>query len=421
METSDTGAATSRSFDPRTLDVISAEHYAANGYPHAEWSWLRRNAPVCMIEHADTEPFWAITRHADIIEIGKQPAIFLNAPRVAVFTRDLPPPAEGRHLLNMDPPDHARYRRLTSGWFTPRAIRAMDEKVGRVTTDVLDSAAKLDGGDFVTRISARVTIAVIAEMLGVPEQDWQSLFRWTNEIIAPQDPEFQHGGTPHETMETARLELFSYFNAMAEERRKNPTDDITSVIANAELDGASLPVLELLSYYFLLVVAGNETTRNAMTGGMLAFIDHPEQWQKLKDDESLLDGAVEEICRWTSPVIQFARTATRDYEIRGTTIRKGQSVCLFYASGNRDEEVFDAPFEFRIDRDPNPHIGFGMGEHVCLGAHLARLELRHAFGQLRTRLRSVELAGVPERALSSFVGGIKHAPMRWDLVGGSAN
>ena len=175
------------------------------------------------------------------------------------------------------------------------------------------------------------------------------------------------------------------------------------------------------SYYFLLVVAGNETTRNAMTGGMLAFIDHPEQWRKLQSDESLIDSAVEEICRWTSPVIQFARTATRDYEIRGTTIREGESVCLFYASGNRDEDVFDAPFEFRIDRDPNPHIGFGMGEHVCLGAHLARLELKHAFAQLRTRLRSIELDGVPERARSSFVGGIKHAPMRWSLAGRSEN
>ncbi|HXQ21309.1 MAG TPA: cytochrome P450 [Candidatus Acidoferrales bacterium] len=359
-----------------------------------------------------------ITKHADIIDIGKQPESFLNAPRLAVFTNDLPPPEEGvaRHLLNMDPPDHARYRRVTSGWFTPRAIRAMDGKVERVTRAVLDGAAEKTDGDFVRDVSARITIAVIAEMLGVPRRDWELLFRWTNEIIAPQDPEFQHGATPEETLNRARLELFTYFNDLVTERRARPTDDIVSVVANGQVNGASLPPVELLSYYFLLVVAGNETTRNAMTGGMLAFLENPAEWQKLRANPSLLESAVEEIVRWTTPVIQFARTATRDYPLRGKTIRAGQSVCLFYASGNRDEDVFDQPFRFRIDREPNPHIAFGMGEHVCLGAHLARLELRHAFAQLRQRLEQCELVGAVARVRSSFVGGIKRAPMRWRIA-----
>jgi cholest-4-en-3-one 26-monooxygenase len=406
-----------RDFDPATLDIMSPEHYERHGYPHPEWTWLRRNAPVFRYERPNVEPFWAITKHADIIEIGKQPERFLNAPRLAVFTHDLPPPPEGtsRHLLNMDPPDHARYRRVTSHWFTPRAIRGMDGKVARVTREVLDAAAEKTAGDFVQDISARITIAVIAEMLGVPRPDWELLFRWTNEIIAPQDPEFQHGATPHETLERGRLELFTYFHDLAEARRKQPADDIVSVVANGQVNGAPLPPVELLSYYFLLVVAGNETTRNAMTGGMLAFLEHPGEWEKLRRDPGLLDGAVEEIVRWTTPVIQFARTATRDYELRGTTIRAGQSVCLFYASGNRDEEVFADPFAFRIDRDPNPHVGFGMGEHVCLGAHLARLELRHAFAQLAERLAACELAGPVARVRSSFVGGIKRAPMRWRI------
>jgi cholest-4-en-3-one 26-monooxygenase len=406
-----------RDFDPATLDIMSPEHYERHGYPHPEWTWLRRNAPVFRYERPNVEPFWAITKHADIIEIGKQPERFLNAPRLAVFTHDLPPPPEGtsRHLLNMDPPDHARYRRVTSHWFTPRAIRGMDGKVARVTREVLDAAAEKTAGDFVQDISARITIAVIAEMLGVPRPDWELLFRWTNEIIAPQDPEFQHGATPHETLERGRLELFTYFHDLAEARRKQPADDIVSVVANGQVNGAPLPPVELLSYYFLLVVAGNETTRNAMTGGMLAFLEHPGEWEKLRRDLGLLDGAVEEIVRWTTPVIQFARTATRDYELRGTTIRAGQSVCLFYASGNRDEEVFADPFAFRIDRDPNPHVGFGMGEHVCLGAHLARLELRHAFAQLAERLAACELAGPVARVRSSFVGGIKRAPMRWRI------
>jgi len=237
----------------------------------------------------------------------------------------------------------------------------------------------------------------------------------TVRVIAPQDPEFQKGATAQETGERARFEVFAYFNELAERRRKEPSDDIVSVVANGKLDGAPLPPVELLSYYFLLVVAGNETTRNAMTGGLLAFLEHPREWEKLRSNPALLDCAVEEVVRWTTPVIQFARTATRDYQLRGTTIRQGQATCLFYASANRDEDVFADPFTFRIDREPNPHIGFGMGEHLCLGAHLARLELRHAFGQLRQRLQHCELAGPVERVRSSFVGGIKHAPMRWRI------
>ncbi|MFI5364517.1 MAG: cytochrome P450 [Candidatus Binatia bacterium] len=407
-----------REFDPATLDIATPEHYERHGYPHPEWTWLRRHDPVFWYDRPNVDPFWVITKHADIIDIGKQPESFLNAPRLAVFTNDLPPPEEGvaRHLLNMDPPDHARYRRVTSGWFTPRAIRAMDGKVERVTRAVLDGAAEKTDGDFVRDVSARITIAVIAEMLGVPRRDWELLFRWTNEIIAPQDPEFQHGATPEETLNRARLELFTYFNDLVTERRARPTDDIVSVVANGQVNGASLPPVELLSYYFLLVVAGNETTRNAMTGGMLAFLENPAEWQKLRANPSLLESAVEEIVRWTTPVIQFARTATRDYPLRDKTIRAGQSVCLFYASGNRDEDVFDQPFRFRIDREPNPHIAFGMGEHVCLGAHLARLELRHAFAQLRQRLEQCELVGAVARVRSSFVGGIKRAPMRWRIA-----
>ena len=414
---------TERALDPATLDLATPEHYERHGYPHAEWTWLRRHAPVFWYDRPNVEPFWAITKHADIIRIGKEPELFLNAPRLAVFTKDLPPPEEGtsRHLLNMDPPDHGRYRKVTSHWFTPRAIRGMDAKVARVTREVLDQAATVEDGDFVRDVSAKITIAVIAEMLGVPRPDWDKLFRWTNEIIAPQDPEFQHGATPRETSEQARIELFSYFNDLVNARRAAPTDDIVSVVAHGAVNGAPLPPVELLSYFFLLVVAGNETTRNAMTGGLLALLEHRGEWEKLTADASLVERAVEEIVRWTTPVIQFARTATADVELRGKTIRKGQAVCLFYASGNRDEEVFDEPFSFRVDRDPNPHIGFGMGEHVCLGAHLARLELRHAFAQLRERLTDCEVTGPVERVRSGFVGGIKRAPMRWRIRSSAAS
>jgi len=216
-------------------------------------------------------------------------------------------------------------------------------------------------------------------------------------------------------MERSRLGLFQYFTDMVADRMKHPTNDITSIVANGKVHGQPIPQFEMLSYYFLLVVAGNETTRNATTGGLRAFIEYPDQWQKLKRHPELIDSAVEEIVRWTSPVIQFARTATEDTVIRGQKIKAGESVCLFYPSANRDEEVFEEPFKFDISRDPNPHLAFGIGQHSCLGANLARLELKVIFSQLAERLDHAELAGPVERLRSSFVGGIKHMPIRMKM------
>jgi cholest-4-en-3-one 26-monooxygenase len=398
------------------LDVISPEHYERNGYPHAEWTYLRKHAPVHRFTSPSHDPFYAIVKHADIVEIGKNPTDFIIEPRLAVFTRDIPPDeTKLRHLLSMDPPEHRSYRAVTAKQFTPRMVTHWEPKVQRITRQVLDEAGDKGSCDFVQDVAAPITIAVIAEMLGVPGDDWKLLFKWTNESIAPEDPEFQQGRTTEETIASARGELFQYFADISQKRRKNPTGDIVSVVATGTVDGKPLEPFELMSYYLLLVVAGNETTRNAMTGGMLAFYDNRDEWRRLVANPGLLDPAIEEIVRWTTPVIQFTREATRDYVLRGTKIAKGESVCLFYASGNRDEEIFDEPFRFRIDRDPNDHVGFGRGEHVCLGAHLARLELRTVFDQIRARLESFERTGREERVRSSFVGGIKRAPITWKL------
>ena len=398
------------------LDFISPEKYEAEGYPHAEWTELRSRAPVYWHEREGYDPFWAITKHADIIEIGKNPRDFIIQPRLAVFPLEVENESPTHHLLTMDPPEHGRFRRLASKWFTPRMTQKWAPEVESITQTTLDGLSGSRSLDFVSDVSAPITIAVIAEMLGVPREDWRLLFRWTNETIAPQDPEFAQGRTPEEVSEQSRNELFRYFHELSEERRARPSDDIISVIVQGQVEGRGLEALELLSYYLLLVVAGNETTRNAMTGGLLALMENPAEWEKLSADPGLVDRAVEEIVRWTTPVIQFTRTATRDYALRGETIREGQSVCLFYASGNRDEEVFDDPQQFCVDRSPNDHIGFGRGEHVCLGAHLARLELRCMFAQLARRLRGCELTGSVERVRSSFVGGIKRAPIRWELA-----
>jgi cytochrome P450 len=310
----------------------------------------------------------------------------------------------------MDPPDHGEYRAVVSRHFTPRGVRPLQPEIENITRKVLDDVTGRGECDFVTEVSSKIPLAVIAELLGVPHEDWNQLFKWTNETIGSDDPEFQQGTSAQETMDRARLGLFQYFSDMVVARMKHPTNDITSIVANAKIKGESIPQFEMLSYYFLLVVAGNATT-----GGLQAFIENPREWEKLKRNPGLIDSAVEEIVRWTTPVIQFARTATADTEVRGQKIRAGESVCLFYPSANRDEEVFDKPFEFNISRNPNPHIAFGIGEHFCLGANLARLELKVIFSQLIERLDHVESAGAMERLKSSFVGGIKHMPIRMKM------
>jgi len=408
------------------LDIVSNDRYAEHGYPHEAWKRLRREAPVYWYQRDVKVPFWAITRHEDIVRISRRPDLHRNAPRLAVFPEFSPPEEDervARHLLVMDAPDHVAYRKLAAPYFTPRAIRRLAASIEQIAAELLEDLAR--GGepselDFVTAVAAPLPLAVLADMLGVPRSDWQLMFRWTNAIVGAEDPEYSQGESAEASAGTARRALFEYFWKMVEERRAQPRDDMVSVLANARLDGQQVPPFELLSYYFLLVIAGNETTRNAMSGGLQALIEHPDQLEALRRDPGLVDSAVEEIVRWTTPVIQFCRTPVRDFELRGTKIRAGESMCLFYPSANRDEEVFDAPFEFRVDRRPNRHLAFGIGEHFCLGANLARLELRILFRQLAERLLEVELAGPVERLRSSFLGGIKHAPVRWRLRAGPA-
>ncbi|HXZ86029.1 MAG TPA: cytochrome P450, partial [Myxococcota bacterium] len=404
--------------------------YERDGYPHAAWARLRREDPVHWTERPDAVPFWAVTKHQDIVAVSRQPRLWQNAPRLAVFPglekevekriaeSGQPQQPEVRHLLNMDPPDHGRFRKLASSHFTPRALeprRKAIEEISRAILDEFANGGEWSEADFVEGVSVKLPLAVLLDMLGVPAEDWKLMMQWTNETIGATDPEYQQGQSALETAERSRLQLFGYFMRMVDERRKKPTPDIVSLIANATLDGQHLPPIELLSFYYLLVVAGNETTRNATSGGLLALIQNPGELEKLRRDPSLIPSAVEEIVRFTSPVIQFCRTAARDTELRGRTIRAGQAACLFYPSANRDEDVFPDGERFRVDRDPNPHLAFGIGEHFCMGAHLARLELQVVLSQLVSRLEAVELAGPVRRLRSSFVGGVKSMPIRYRL------
>ena len=402
------------------FNIIHPDDYVAHGYPHDAWTWMRREDPVYWWDRTEGIPFWAITKHADIIAISMQPERFLSAPRLTIShepehqTDEFPPT-----LIQMDPPKHGIYRKLVQKRFTPRALRQIDRDIERIGKEIVDSMVQ--GGDsgecdFVQKISAPLPIAVISWLLGVPRDDWEQLFDWTNRTIGSSDPEYQEEGkTAQETGRAAMVELFSYFTRLVEEKRRNPGDDLITHFTRAEIDGKPLELMDVLAWCLIIVIAGNETTRNATTGGMLAFIEHPDQLRKLQREPTLLPSAIEEVVRWSTPIIHFARTATEDTELRGKTIKAGDSVALFYPSANRDEEIFQDPFEFRIDRRPNRHLGFGMGEHFCLGAHLARLELKVAYKYLLPRIQEVELAGPVERLRSTLVGGVKHLPIRYKL------
>jgi cytochrome P450 len=401
------------------LDLVDPERYARDGYPHDVWTRLRVEAPVAYFAPRGLEPFWAITKHADVSEIASQPVRFSSAHGIMIAPATVPVlPSE--MIVTLDPPRHGPMRRVASPRFTPRSLRARRAEIERIAVEILDRAAT--GGtagecDFVETIAAPLPIAVIAYILGVPRSDWGLLFRWTNEVIGKDDPEYRRSGeTAGQTMKRARGELHAYFQRLIEVRRSEAQDDLVSELVRATINGAPLTEEQLLSYCELMVEAGNETTRNAISGALLAFSEHRGEWEKLCGRTELLPDAVEEILRWVSPIIHFTRTATEDSEVRGAKIRAGEQVALFWASANRDEEVFADPFEFRVDRRPNPHLAFGADEHFCIGAHLARVELEMIFQHLLARLEWFEVSGPVERLNSNVNGGIKHLPLRYRLA-----
>lgn len=409
----------SGAIETEAFNLVHPDDYANHGYPHDLWRQMRAEEPVSYIERAPGIPYWAITKHADIVEISKQPERFVSGPRLIIghepeMDNDFPPT-----LIQLDPPKHGIYRQLVSKRFSPRALKRIHGDIERIGKEIVDALVeKSDEGecDFVKEVSAPLPIAVIAWLLGLPRQDWELLFDWTNRIIGSGDPEFQQKGkTPQESAQETMIELFTYFTKLVEEKKKNPADDLVSLFAAAEIDGEPLPFMDLMAWCLIIVVAGNETTRNGTSGGMLAFVEHQDQLRKLQAEPALLDSAIEEALRWTTPIIHFARTATEDYPLRDKVIKAGDAVALFYGSANRDEEIFDDPYTFRIDRHPNRHLAFGIGEHFCLGSHLARLEMKVAYKHLLPRIEEVELAGPVDRLHSALVGGLKHLPIRYKL------
>jgi cholest-4-en-3-one 26-monooxygenase len=399
----------------RDEDLLSPEYYGRHGYPHDRWEQLRNSDPVHHVSEWAGDPYWAITLHKDIMEISRNPQVFRNSPRFMMSATKGIPKEPFRIILDMDPPEHRAYRALASRSFTPKALTAIHAIIDSVCDEALQQAWTDDGEqtiDFVDRVSSRVPIWVIAQMLGTPREDWEMLYNWTNEAVGAADPDYQKGRSAEDTRRIAVEAMASYFASMIEDRRRNPQNDLTSTLAHARFDDGPVPDFELLNYMNTLLAAGNETTRNAITGGMLILADRPDLIRRLYDDPDLVNGFVEEVFRYVSPVIHMVRTPVHDVTIQGRKISAGCPIVLFYPSANRDEDVFESGHEFRADRAPNPHLAFGIGEHFCMGIHVARLELRALFSRLVQRIVQVELTGDVDRLTSNLVGGIKRMPVR---------
>jgi len=385
---------------------------------HRALSHLRAHAPVSWVDVPNYAPFWAITKHADIMEIERANGVFTNSPRPVLVTKegDEQQAAMGvKTLIHMDDPQHRDFRAIAANWFRPKAMRALKDRADELAKRFVDTMAA-DGPecDFVQEVAVNYPLYMIMTLLGVPEEVFGSMLKWTQELFGSDDEEFQRGQTMEERG-LALFEMFQYFTELTASRRANPTDDLASTIANARINGEPLSDIETVSYYLIVAAAGHDTSSAAISGGMHALLEHPDQLARLQSDPSLMPLAVEEMIRWTTPVKEFMRTAQRDYEIRGVRIGAGESVLLSYVSGNRDDDVFVDPFRFDVGRDPNKHIAFGYGVHFCLGAALARLEINSFFTELLSRLKSAELIGPAEYMATTFVGGPKHLPIRYRL------
>jgi cytochrome P450 len=412
--------------------VVDPKAHADPARLYGAYAWLRRNDPLAVAEIPGFDPFHVVTRHADILEISRDNTVFpygeypsTLAPHEAV-RRGREARAAGRPLLytlvQMDEPDHMKYRALTQGWFMPQSLRRLEDRVRQIAREAADRMASLGGQcDFVTEVALHYPLRVIMEILGVPREDEPRMLQLTQELFGATDPDLRRRSgedTPaarQMAIQQTLADFFNYFNALTEDRRARPREDVASIIATAEIDGQRISAFDAVSYYVIIATAGHDTTSSSTAGALWALAERPNELAKAKASPELIPGLVDESIRWTTPVRHFMRSAAEDTTVAGEAVKKGEWFMLCYPSGNRDETVFEDPLEFRIDRSPNRHLAFGYGAHVCLGQHLAKLEMRILWEELLPRLKSVELGGTPQLSEANFVNGPKKLPIKYEM------
>ena len=394
--------------------------YTDEKYFHRACALLRREAPISLVEADGFPPFYALTRHPDVMEAERNPEVFRNTsqPVLTEVERQkiMSQAGDLATLVHLDDPEHRKYRALTADWFQPSSLSRLEGRIAELARRAVDRMAELGGEcDFAVDIATPMPLEVILSILGLPDADYPKMLQLTRELFQGADPEYQRGGTFEEFM-TVMYDFFQYFGALVDERRARPTADLASVIANALVDGEPILPFQQISYYVIIATAGHDTTSFTMTGGLQALLENPDQLERLRDDPSLIPTAADEMVRWVSPVRHFLRHVAAPAEISGQRFEVGDRLLLSYWSANRDEEVFQDPFRFDVGRKPNRHLAFGFGAHYCLGAALAKMEIRALFAELIPRLRSIEPAGPAELSRSIFVGGHKHLPIRYEVV-----
>jgi cholest-4-en-3-one 26-monooxygenase len=393
------------------IDLADPQRFV-DGTPHHWFARLRAEAPVYFHPEPDGPGFWCITKYQDLRHVSRNPRLFSSwQGGTNIEDRE----GEGLErlrliMINMDPPQHVKFRRTVQRSFTPRLVEGMRAHVRELARRIVDGVARKGECEFVEDLAAELPLQVICEMMGVPQQDRHHIFELSNRLIGFDDPDYQ---TTKADSEQASAEMFDYAMKLAEKVKQKPRDDLVSKLLVSEVDGEHLSELEFSLFFLLLAIAGNETTRTVTCWGMHALMEHPEQRELLIRNPSLLNTAVEEILRFNPAVHHFRRTATRDTEIRGQAIRKGDKVVMWYPSANRDEEIFEDPDRFDITRHPNPHLAFGIGEHFCIGANLARMELQEIFREMMTRLPDMEPIEPPKRLRSNFINGCKQMRVKF--------
>jgi cytochrome P450 len=406
--------------------LIVPQRYGVSGPPHEQWKQMREQSPVHLCESQEYRDFWAITKHADIMSISSNPEVFSNSEGPTLLSEEqremradsTSALAQMRTIIEMDPPEHRDYRKLASGFFTPRSIHRLDEIVAQSARRHVDALGEEGECDFIEVVAQRHPLRVLATLLGIDEEDEDRVLKLTQQLFAGEDPDLQRkGASRKEAIAELGMEFFQLFDRIVQDRRANPRDDLASMLANAKLpNGDPMGPVETFGYYLIVFTAGHDTTRNAISGGMKSFLDNPDQLELLKQQPDAYERtAVEEIVRYIAPVNYMRRTLLRDAEVGGQKLSQGEQLAMFYASANRDADVFERPDEFDIARTPNRHLGFGTGEHFCLGAHVARMSARALFRELATRVEMIEPAGKETWIDSSFVVGLKTLPIRYKV------